>query len=124
MTLNCCKRNCLMELNQDLIQDIRKQFDDKLYNEQNSYLNSLININFKNEKNVISYHIRDTSGLGRVKVCKTSFLKIFGIGKRRIDVLLKKMQPYSGSVTADQRPTKSRNQKKLPVNLKAEVRAN
>lgn len=121
MSLQCCTENtCLLNYDRSIIASIRKDFDSKLYDEQNSYLSSLIDVQPKDKRNRITYNIRDVSGLRKVKVCKTAFLKIFGIGKRRITVLLKKIQPYSGDVQKDQRAL-TRNAKKLPMPLKAEV---
>lgn len=121
MSLQCCtERTCLLNYDRPIIASIRKDFDRKLYDEQNSYLNSLIDVEPKDKRNRITYNIRDLSGLRKIKVCKTAFLKIFGIGKKRITVLLKKIQPYSGDIQKDQRAL-TRNAKKLSLSLKAEV---
>ena len=121
MNLECCtEKTCLLNQGHEIINIIRKNFDSKLYDQQNIYLSSLINVDLKLQRKNISYNIKDVSGLRKVKVCKTAFLKIFGIGKKRITVLLKKIQPYSGYVQEDLRRN-NRNQKKLPLVLKAEV---
>lgn len=121
ISLQCCtERTCLLDYDRSIIASIRKDFDSKLYDEQNSYLNSLIDVEPKEKRNRITYNIRDVSGLRKVKVCKTAFLKIFGIGKKRVVVLLKKIRPYSGDVEKDHR-VQTRNAKKLPLPLKAEV---
>ena len=121
MSLQCCtEKTCLLNYDREILASIRKEFDRKLYDEQNSYLNSLIDVEQKEKRNRITYHVRDASGLQKVKVCKMAFLKIFGIGKKRIAVLLKKIQPYSGDIQRDQRPL-NRNAKTLQLSLKAEV---
>lgn len=121
MSLQCCtEKTCLLNYGREILASIRKDFDSKLYDEQNSYLNSLIEVEPKERRNRVMYHIKDMSGLRKVKVCKMAFLKIFGIGKKRITVLLKKIQPYSGDIQRDQRPL-NRNAKKLQLSLKAEV---
>jgi len=121
MNLQCCTENtCLLIHGREVIVAIRNDFDSKLYDQQNTYLSSLIDVEVKNKRNRLTYNIRDISGLRKVKVCKTAFLKILGVGKKRITVLLKKIQPYSGHVQEDQRRN-NRNQKKLPLLLKAEV---
>lgn len=104
-----------------MIASIRTHFDGKLYDQQNSYLSSLIDVEMKAQRKRIAYNIRDASGLRKVKVCKTAFLKIFGIGKKRLAILLKKIQPYSGHVEEDRRRD-NRNQKRIPLVLKAEVK--
>ncbi|KAK3720986.1 hypothetical protein QZH41_018543 [Actinostola sp. cb2023] len=119
MNMDCCmEKTCL--LNHGVIALIRNDFDSKLYEQQNTYLSSLIDVNPNAKRNRITYNIRDTSGLRKVQVCKTAFLKILGIGKKRITVLLKKIQPYSGDVEVDQRRV-NRNAKRIPLDLKAEV---
>lgn len=121
ISLQCCtEKTCLLECGREVIAAIRHDFDSKLYNEQNAFLVSLIDIQLKEQKKRIIYNIRDDSGLNKVKVCKTAFLKILGIGKKRIAVLVKKIQPYSGQVQEDQRRN-NRNQKRLPLALKAQV---
>lgn len=121
MSLQCCtEATCLVNHGHEVIATIRNDFDNKLYDQQNIYLSSLIDVELKNQRKRIIYNIRDNSGLVKVKVCKTAFLKIFGIGKKRITILLKKIQPYSGHVEEDQRRNNT-NQKKLPLLLKAEV---
>ncbi|KAK3729309.1 hypothetical protein QZH41_011432 [Actinostola sp. cb2023] len=122
MNMDCCmEKTCL--LNHGVIALVRNDFDSKLYEQQNTYLSSLIDVNPNAKRNRITYNIRDTSGLRKVQVCKTAFLKILGIGKKRIAVLLKKIRPYSGDVEVDQRRA-NRNAKRIPLGLKAEVTYN
>ena len=121
MTLQCCTEGtCLLNHGHRVIATIRRDFDRKLYDEQNSFLVSLIDIKLRTQRNKITYHVRGATGLDKVKVCKTAFLKIFGIGRKRIQVLLKTIQPFSGRVLEDQRRN-NRNQKKVPLIIKAEV---
>jgi len=124
MNLQCCTENtCLLNHGRQVIKAIRKDFDSKLYDEQNCLLVSLIDIELRNKRNKITYNIRGNSGLDKVKVCKTAFLKIFGIGKKRIQILLNKIQPFSGRIQEDQRRY-NRNQNRIPLALKAEVYGN
>ncbi|KAK3742378.1 hypothetical protein QZH41_002603 [Actinostola sp. cb2023] len=104
----------------EIVALIRRDFDRKLYEEQNNLLNSLVDVEFKTSRNRISYYIRDLSGLRKIKVCKKAFMKIFGIGKKRIAMLLRKAQPYSGDIEKDQRRF-NRNAKTLELTLKTEV---
>lgn len=121
MSLECCEeKTCLLNCGRDIIDLIRRDFDNKLYEDQNNYLNSLIDVQPRTRRNKIIYSIRDVSGLRKVQVCKKAFLKIFGIGKKRIDVLIRKTKPYSGDIEPDQRRF-IRNEKRLPLLLKAEV---
>jgi len=121
MNMDCCmEKTCLLNHGRRVIALIRNDFDSKLYEQQNTYLSSLIDVNPNAKRNRITYSIRDTSGLRKVQVCMTAFLKILGIGKKRIAVLLKKIRPYSGDVEVDQRRT-NRNAKRIPLGLKAEV---
>ena len=121
MNLECCTdKTCLLNQGRHVITTIRGEFDRKLYEEQNAYLNSLIDIYPRTIRNRITYNIRDGSGMRKVEVCKTAFRKIFGIGTKRIKVLLRKIKPYSGDVEQDRRCL-NRNQRKVPLSLKAEV---
>lgn len=121
MSLQCFTENtCLLNHGRPILASIRNDFDSKLYDQQNTYLSSVIDVEPRQRRNRITYNIRDASGLRKVKVCKKAFLKIFGIGKKRITVLLRKVQPYSGDIQKDRRPL-NRNAKKLPLSIKAEV---
>lgn len=122
MSLECCtEKTCLLNQGRPIIAMIRTDFDQKLYDEQNNYLNLLIDVCPRAVRNKITYNIHDVSGLRKVQVCKKAFLKIFGIGNKRITVLLKKIKPYTGDVEQDQRQF-NRNQLKIPLALKAEVK--
>lgn len=122
MSLECCtEKTCLLNQGRPIIAMIRRDFDKKLYEEQNNYLNVLIDACPRTVRNKITYNIRDVSGLRKVQVCKKAFLKIFGIGKKRITVLLKKIRPFTGDMEQDQRRF-NRNQRTIPLSLKAEVK--
>ncbi|KAK3736675.1 hypothetical protein QZH41_020402 [Actinostola sp. cb2023] len=121
LSLECCtEKTCLLNYGRQIVALIRRDFDRKLYEEQNNLLNSLVDVEFKTSRNLISYYIRDLSGLRKIKVCKKAFMKIFGIGKKRIAVLLRKAQPYSGDIEKDQRRF-NRNAKTLELTLKTEI---
>lgn len=122
MSLECCTaKTCLLNQGRPIIAMIRRDFDRKLYEEQNDYLNSLIDVCPRTVRIKITYNIRDASGLRKVQVCKKAFLKIFGISHKRITVLLKKIKPYTGDVEQDLRRL-NRNQRKIPLRWKAEVK--
>lgn len=122
MSLECCmEKTCLLNQGRDIIALIRNDFDEKLYEEQNNFLNSLIDVQGRTVRKRITYNIRDASGLRKLPVCKKAFTKIFGIGNKRIAVLLRKTKPYSGDIEQDQRRF-TRNEKKIPLGLKAEVK--
>jgi len=122
MNMDCCKeQNCLSNQGIAIILIIRRDFDTKLYEEQNNFLNSFIDVELKLRRSRITYNIRDVSGLRKIQICKTAFMKIFGIGRKRIDVFLRKKKPFSGDIEEDRRRKFSRNQKKLPLSVKAEV---
>ena len=123
MSFECClKKTCLETIGRDIVEGIRGDFDRMLYEAQNNYLISLIDITPQREKKTrIVYNIRDGSGMGKVPVCKTAFLKIFGIGKKRVSFLMFKLQPYTGRIQEDQRQLYSRNQRRIPTTLKVEV---
>lgn len=121
INLDCCtERTCLLNHERQVFEIIRRDFDKKLYEDQNRYLSSMLETKKCNRRRNILYYIRDASGLRKVQICKTAFMRIFGLGKTRIAVLIKKLQPYSGDVEDDQRRF-LRNQKRLPLSLKAEV---
>ena len=119
MTLQCCTEGtCLLNHGHRVIATIRRDFDRKLYDEQNSFLVSLIDIKLRTQRNKITYHVRGATGLDKVKVCKTAFLKIFGIGRKRIQVLLKKDSAVLWSCF--RRPKKKQQKpEKSPVNNKS-----
>lgn len=121
MNLECCtEKTCLLNRGRDVIGLIRNDFDRKLYEEQNNLLNSLIDVQERTVRKRITYNIRDASGLRKIPVCKKAFTKIFGIGNKRIAVLLRKAKPYSGDIEQDQRRF-VRNEKRIPLAMKAEV---
>lgn len=121
MSLQCCtEKTCLLNLGRGVIGLMRREFDQKLYEAQNNYLNSLVEVQPRTARNRISYNIRDVSGLRKIVVCRRAFLKMFGIGRKKIAVLLRKKKPFSGDIEEDQRRF-SRNGKRLPLALKAEV---
>ena len=123
LSLECCENKTSLEsIGRDIIEGIRREFDKILYEAQNNYLISLIDITPQRGKPTrILYNVRDGSGLRKVPVCKTAFLKLFGIGNKRVSILISKLQPYTGQVQEDQRQLFSRNQKRLPTALKVEV---
>ncbi|XP_032228158.2 uncharacterized protein LOC116611750 [Nematostella vectensis] len=103
MSLECCPRNnCLLA-------------HDKGQLRQNG-----IHVSCDGKRNIISYHMKDNTGLKKVKKWKVAFMRVFGIGKKKISVLLKKVQPFSGYVLEDQRRF-TQNQRKIPLRIKAEV---
>lgn len=123
MSLECCEKyTCLVKNGREIIKSIRQTFDKMLYEAQNNYLISVIDVTPRRSKPaLIRYSIRDSSGLAKVSICKTAFMKIFGTGKKRIRILLSKLQPYNGQIEEDHRQRCSRNQRKLPLALKAEI---
>ena len=123
MSFECClKKTCLETIGRDIVERIRQDFDRMLYEAQNNYLISLIDITPRPRRPTrVVYNIRDGSGLGKVSLCKTAFLKIFGIGKKRVSYLMFKLQPYTGRIQEDQRQLYSRNQRRIPTALKVEV---
>lgn len=91
MSLDCCvEKTCLLNQGYGIIELIRADFDKKLYEEQNNFLSSFIDVELRPRRSKITYSVRDVSGIRKVQICRTAFLKIFGISTKRIDVLLRK----------------------------------
>lgn len=113
----CCKKMCLQCFPMEHLVTLRQQFANLTYDEQNLYLTGLMirketkkSVGHKRKSNPtlgkfgkkvgrppaeessfsVEYQIRNEKGLNR-KVYQKAFLLIHGFGKRRLEVLRKKM---------------------------------
>ena len=126
MRLECCNTTCLLNMGRDILLVIRSDFDRMSYQAQNEHLVARIETSSANRRNrennprtVIRYYSTGNENQ-KLQVCKQAFMKIYGVGKKRLRVLLKKRRPFSGAVEKDRRILQT-NQKRLGPGLKAEV---
>ena len=94
LNLTCCDNGCLLRHGLCNIKRIIRQQRDllykKQYNEQNYLLSKLVEVKItQTGKRKITYK---SPSLG--EVCKTAFLKVYGISKHKIECLLKKNEPW------------------------------
>ena len=129
MRLECCSTTCLLNIGIDVVMQIRNDFDCMAYQAQNEHLAARIETTnasmarrqnrVDNPRTVIRYYTTGNANQ-KLQICKRAFMKIYGVGKKRLTVLLKKRRPFSGAVEKDRRVLQS-NQKRLSPRLKAEV---
>ena len=103
LNLTCCDNGCLLRHGLCNIKRIIRQQRDllykKQYNEQNYLLSKLVEVKItQTGKRKITYK---SPSLG--EVCKTAFLKVYGISKHKIECLLKKMSPEGPFIEPDRR---------------------
>ena len=122
----CCSTTCLLNIGIDVVMQIRNDFDRMAYQAQNEHLAARIETTnarrqngVDNPRTVIRYYTTGNANQ-KLQICKRAFMKIYGVGKKRLRVLLKKRRPFSGAVEKDRRVLQS-NQKRLSPQLKAEV---
>lgn len=124
MSLECCSTTCLLNVGRDIIMHIRNDFDRMFYQAQNEHLAARIETTTarrhrESPRNVIRYYTVDNESR-KLQICKQAFMKMYGVGKKRLQVLLKKRRPFSGVIEKDRRIFQN-NQKRLGPRLKAEV---
>ena len=126
MRLECCSTTCLLNIRIDVVMQIRNDFDRMAYQAQNEHLapriettNARRQNRVDNPRTVIRYYTTGNANQ-KLQICKRAIMKIYGVGKKRLRVLLKKRRPFSGAVEEDRRVLHS-NQKRLSPQLKAEV---
>ena len=120
LNLTCCDGGCLLRKGlhnvRRIIRQRRNMLYEQKYNEQNYILSKLMEVKFTHTgKRKIDYNI---PLLG--KVCKTAFLKVYGISKHKIQCLLKKINFEGPSIEPDQRG-KVTPRKLLPAAKKAVI---
>ena len=126
---NCCKKECLKKFSTEHLEKIRKEFEELLYDQQNLYLNGLLQrhqtkkssghtrhetpamtSNGKRlgrppaEESVFSldYYLRNESKID-IKVCQKAFCLVFGFGPKRLLVLRQKIKASDTSIEPDMR---------------------
>ena len=113
LNLVCCDQGCLLKLGipaaRQLIGQQRVKIFSQSYNDQNHVFLKLIDVSFSpSGRRTIRYNI---PGVG--KVCKTAFLKCYGISQRKVKVLITKIDPSGVCVEADKRGRHRNNPRKL-----------
>jgi len=144
----CCKKVCIQCVPAEHLVTLRQHFSTLTYDEQNLYLTGLM-IRRETKKSVghkrksipsvgkygkkvgrppaeessfsVEYQIRDEKGLNR-KVCQKAFLLIHGFGKRRLEILRKKMPVGSTVPEPDCRGKHSNRPLKVSDELHQKVR--
>ena len=116
----------MLNIRIDVVMQIRNDFDRMAYQAQNEHLAARIettNVRRQNRvdnpRTVILYYTTGNANQ-KLQICKRAFMKIYGVRKKRLRVLLKNWRPFSGAVEKDRRVLQS-NQKRLSPLLKAEV---
>ena len=103
LNLTCCDNGCLLRQGLRNIRRImrrqRNLLYEKQYNEQNYVLSKLCEVKItETGRRKITY---TAPSLG--EVCKTAFLKVYGISKHKIECLLKKLNFEGPSIEPDRR---------------------
>ena len=109
----CCDGGCLLKVgisaSRQVMREERGKVFARKYNEQNYIFSKLIDIEVSpSGRRTIRYRI---PSLG--VVCKTAFLKCYGISQRKINVLLKKIDPSGVLVEPDKRGQHCNRTRKL-----------
>ena len=100
----CCHSGCLYGMQESDLTNLRREYDQlPTYNDQNHFLLNLLDITCKLHRFRIVYRIITVHTEAPKVICREAFLKIFGISKKKIQVLLKKLQPYNSIPSRDQR---------------------
>lgn len=130
----CCKNSCIQHLSTEHLTSLRQHFTTLTYDEQNLYLTGLMirretkkSVGHKRKSNPctgkygkkvgrppaeessfsIEYNVRNEKGFNE-KVCQRAFVLIHGFGKRRLEILRKKM-PVGSTVPEPDRRGKHTN---------------
>ena len=145
---HCCKKVCIQQLTLEYAASLRERFSTLTYEEQNLYLSGMVVKKEtkksagharkesptvgKNGKRVgrpraeessfsVEYQIQNHKGL-RQKVCQKAFIMIHGFGKRRLEILRKKMGTGSIIPEPDYRGKHTSRPKKVPEEMCQKVR--
>ncbi len=101
----CCNSGCLYSIAMfGELDNLRRTFDRlPSYNDQNNFLINLMEITCSLHRFRVKYKVIIAHTEAPKIICREAFLKIFGISKKKIQVLLKKLQPYNSIPRPDQR---------------------
>ena len=144
----CCMKRCIMQLSEATLHQIREKFNILTYEEQNQYLAGLIirrvavkSSGHKRKPNPatgkkgnktgrppaeeatfsIEYNVRNEKGIN-IKICQKAFILIHGFGKKRVEVLRKKVASGSLCPEPDQRGKHDNRPRKVPEIIHEKVR--
>ena len=145
----CCKKACMSHIPNSHLTSVRQHFSTLEYNDQNVYLASLMirketkkSVGHKRKTNPatgkcgkklgrppaelssfsVEYMISNEKGLHK-KICQKSFILIHGFGKRRLEVLRKKITAGSPLLPEqDRRGKHSIRPRKVSCELHSKVR--
>lgn len=144
----CCKKLCLTKFSKTTLHQIRDRFSSIAYDEQNVYLMGLIirkvtkkssghkrKQNPKTSKNgkkigrppaeessySVEYNVRNEKGFN-VKVCQKAFFLIHGFGKKRLEILRRKVSAGSLLPEPDRRGKHENRPQKVSEELHQQVR--
>ena len=103
ISMECsCNNGCLVQLGINDLKAVRCEYDSKPYNEQNMILLRLMDIRMISRRNSVTYYIMDNN-LQKKIICRTAFLKVFGISRKRILTVMRKRIPMSPVLQHDLR---------------------
>ncbi len=145
---DCCRKACIQHVSAEHLTSLRQHFSTLTYDEQNLYLTGLMirketkkSVGHKRKSNPttgkygkkvgrppaeessfsVEYQIRNEKGLNQ-KVCQKAFVLIYGFGKRRLEVLRKKMPVGLTVPEPDRRGKHSNRPLKVSEELHEKVR--
>ncbi|KAL7299120.1 hypothetical protein TKK_0008201 [Trichogramma kaykai] len=117
----CCRFKCINRIGYN---DRKKMFDEfwalKDRTRQWDYLDKYIRVRRRKKKNSKRYILMKS--LKAVKVCRTMFIKTFGISLKMLATIGKKKKDGSTSITSDQRGRHHNKPNKIPEESIADVR--
>ena len=131
MKVSCsCTHRCSEKLNSDELERIFKSFYKlKNHDVQNKYLFGLIRKipvhrrtgkGTKNRTLTLSYHVRLSDGK-EVQVCKKTYCDVHAIGKKRVEILAKKLV-HGDLIAFDQRGKHGNRPHSIPNEIKDKIR--
>ena len=117
-----CQKECLSQgaIGRHAVQLARRDFDCNSYEKQNLLLKNLIEITFGRQRNTYIYHIIGHDG-NKHQICRDAFMKVFGISKKKLRAIIRKLKPCSSGLTGDLRG-KHGNHVKLSEKFKIAVK--
>ena len=148
VSMGCCMKSCILKLSKVALHQIRDKFNVLTYEEQNQYLAGLMIRRMaikssghmrkenptagKNGKKMgrppadeasftIEYNVRNEKGIN-VTICQKAFILIHGFGKKRVEVLRKKVASGSLCPEPDRRGKHSNRPHKVPELIHKKVR--
>lgn len=129
-SLECCLENCLYKNGGHAVMRMtRMDFSSKCYDEQNLMLRNLMEMNtplaifeddnVQTRRTKCIYYLIDDNAKKK-PVCRTAFLKTFGISVKRVRIVMSKVMPYTPGLKPDYRG-KHHNRLKVSQNMRGRI---